>query len=92
MPRKPIGSVLHVTPSRLIIVRAHDPSNLPRVGDLVVSAGGELIGVVSDIIGPVSEPYIVVKPKTPIALSIAKPSTVLYAQFKIGKRVRGRRK
>ena len=86
MPRKPIGSVLHVTPSRLIIVKAHDPNNLPRIGDTVISAGGEYVGVVSDIIGPIEEPYIVVKPKSPIALSIAKPSTVLYVQFKVSKR------
>ncbi len=86
MPRKPIGPVLHITPSRLIIVRANDPNNLPKIGDEVVSAGGEYVGIVSDIIGPVIEPYIVVKPRSPIALTIAKPSTILYAQFRIQKR------
>jgi len=92
MPRKPLGPVLHVTPSRLIVVKIHDPRNVPRLGDLVVSAGGEVIGIVSDIIGPISEPYAVVKPRSPIALTIAKPSTVLYIQFRVSKRSRGRRK
>ncbi len=86
MPRKPIGPVLHVTPSRFIVVRASNPDNLPKIGDDVVSAGGEYIGIVCDIIGPVNEPYVIVKPKSPIALSIAKPSTILYAQFKIPKK------
>jgi len=92
MPRKPIGSVLHVTPSRLIVIKASNPTNLPRIGDTVVSAGGEYVGIVTDIIGPVMEPYIVVRPKSPLALSIAKPSTVLYVKFKPRSRKRSRRR
>jgi len=36
--------------------------NLPRIGDRVVDENLKTIGTVSDIFGPVSSPYIAVRP------------------------------
>jgi len=80
-----------VTPSRLIIVKISNPRNLPRIGVEVVTASGELVGVLMDIIGPVDKPFAVVKPRGALALSLAKPSVVLYYRQPIRKRRRRRR-
>ncbi len=56
-----LGRVLHVSSSRNIIVKAE--KKLPRIGDQVVDENITPIGEVFDIIGPVSSPYISVKPK-----------------------------
>ena len=54
-----LGLALHVTPSRNIIAKAE---NLPRIGETVVDENLKLIGKVFDIIGPVSAPYIAIRP------------------------------
>jgi len=50
--------VLHVTPSRSIIVRVEKP---PIIGEKVVDEKLQQVGTVFDIFGPVSSPYVAVK-------------------------------
>ena len=57
-----IGHVLHVTSNRNLIVKAKE--NIPRLGGKVVDENLNVIGEVFDIIGPVSSPYVSIKPKT----------------------------
>ena len=56
-----LGRVLHITPSRNIIVKIE---NLPKIGENVVDENLKPIGKVFDILGPVSSPYAAVKPAT----------------------------
>lgn len=56
-----IGRVLHVSSSRNIILKAE---NVPRIGDKVVDGNLKPVGTVLDVFGPVSKPYVAVKPKT----------------------------
>jgi len=55
-----IGQVLHVSPSRYVILKAE---NVPRIGDEVVNEKLKPVGTVFDVFGPVSSPYVAVKPK-----------------------------
>jgi len=69
-----IGSVLHVSSSNHMILKAE---NIPHIGDTVVDENLNNIGVVFDVFGPVSAPYVAVRP------SVEEPSHlvdhVLYA-------------
>ncbi|MGB9714595.1 MAG: H/ACA ribonucleoprotein complex subunit GAR1 [Candidatus Bathyarchaeales archaeon] len=56
-----LGRVLHITPSRNIIVKIE---NLPKIGENVVDENLKTVGKVFDILGPVSTPYAAVKPAT----------------------------
>jgi rRNA processing protein Gar1 len=56
-----IGSVLHVSSSGNMIVKA-DGQNLPRIGDIAMDENLKAVGVVLDILGPASSPYIAVRP------------------------------
>jgi RNA-binding protein len=49
-----LGLILHVTPSRNIIVKIE---NVPRIGETVVDENLKPVGKVFDILGPVSSPY-----------------------------------
>ena len=62
-----LGRVLHVTPSRDVVVKVETP---PKTGDRVVDEKLKPVGVVFDVFGPVSSPYVAVKPtvKDPKAL------------------------
>jgi len=77
-----LGPVIHVTSSRLIIVRLSNSTELPPLRCEVVDANSELIGHVIDIIGPVGSPYAVVKPMKLSVLSFIKPSTVLFYRYR----------
>jgi RNA-binding protein len=55
-----LGRVLGVTPSLSIVVKVETP---PKIGAAVVDEQLHVIGKVFDIIGPVSSPYVVVKPQ-----------------------------
>jgi len=55
-----LGRVLHVSSIRNIILKAE---NLPRLGDKVVDENLRLVGKVFDIFGPVSLPYVAVRPR-----------------------------
>ena len=54
-----LGRVLHMSSSRNLILKA---ATQPRIGDKVVDENLEFVGSVFDIFGPVSSPYIAVKP------------------------------
>jgi len=53
-----IGPVLHISPSRNIIVKIE---KTPRIGETVVDENLRIIGKVFDILGPVSSPYAVIR-------------------------------
>jgi rRNA processing protein Gar1 len=60
----PIGNFSHVTRSGNIVLK--NEKDIPTMYAPVVARGkdwSKVIGKVSDIIGPVSEPYIIIKPK-----------------------------
>lgn len=69
-----IGRVLHVSSTKNMILKAE---NLPNIGDRVVDETLSQVGTVFDVFGPVSSPYVAVKP------SVEEPSLyvdhVLYA-------------
>ncbi len=54
-----LGRVLHVSSSRNLILKA---DSLPKIGDKVVDEKLEFVGTVFDVFGPVSSPYIAVRP------------------------------
>ena len=54
-----LGKVLHVTPSNNIVVKV---DKTPKIGATVINEKLKVIGKVFDVIGPVSSPYVVVKP------------------------------
>ncbi len=54
-----VGYVLHVSSSRNIVAKAE---NTPRIGDMVIDENLKAVGRVFDIIGPVSAPYVTIKP------------------------------
>ncbi len=87
-----LGSVLHITPSRLIIVKLSRPKPIPPLNSEVLDAQGERIGTIVDIIGPVDSPYAVVKPIKPAVLSFVKPSMVLFYRPPRKERRKGGRK
>jgi RNA-binding protein len=55
-----LGKVLNVTPSQNIIIK---PDKLPKIGADVVDEGLKVVGKTFDVIGPLSSPYIIVKPR-----------------------------
>jgi RNA-binding protein len=63
-----LGRVLHISPSKNVIVKVE---NTPKIGETVVDENLRQIGEVFDIFGPVSSPYVAVKPK------IAKPEVLV---------------
>ena len=87
---KPLGSILHITKSKYIVVNIQDAEHIPPIGVEVVDANNEVIGKIIDIIGPVERPYAVVKPLKPGIISLLKPSMFLF--YKTPKKpARGRR-
>uniref|UniRef100_A0A7C3MA47 H/ACA RNA-protein complex protein Gar1 n=1 Tax=Archaeoglobus fulgidus TaxID=2234 RepID=A0A7C3MA47_ARCFL len=57
-----LGRVKHMSKTGMLVV-ALNPACIPKIGDKVVTRRNEHIGFVADIIGPVSSPYALVKPK-----------------------------
>ncbi len=58
-----LGYYLHKTPSGKLIVKISG-KNPPKLGNKVVDGRGNLVGIVTDVIGPVNSPYAVIKPLT----------------------------
>jgi len=54
-----LGKTLHVTPSQNVVVKA---DKTPKIGSPVVDEKLKTVGKIFDVIGPVSSPYVVVKP------------------------------
>ena len=55
-----LGKVLNVTPSQNIIIKSDKP---PKIGADVVDEDLKVVGKTFDLIGPVSSPYTIIKPK-----------------------------
>jgi RNA-binding protein len=73
-----LGTVHIITRDKLIIVRIGKPESIPGIGSKVLDANGFEVGRVIDIIGPINNPFAVVKPLSYSVLSSIKPSTVLF--------------
>jgi len=80
--------VLHISSSKNAVIKAEKP---PRIGDNVVDEKREPVGVVFDIFGPISSPYVSVRTNRGDPDRLV--DCVLYAvpSSKIGKRRRKRR-
>ncbi|MCS7124123.1 MAG: Gar1/Naf1 family protein [Candidatus Bathyarchaeota archaeon] len=63
-----LGRVLHISSSKNIIVKVE---SMPQIGEMVVDENLKPIGEIFDIFGPVSSPYVAVKPK------ISKPDVLV---------------
>ena len=76
-----LGRVLHISPSRNIIIKIE---NIPKIGEAVVDENLKEVGKIFDMFGPVSSPYVAVKP------TILKPEELtnktLYLPSKRGER------
>ncbi|MEM0014780.1 MAG: Gar1/Naf1 family protein [Zestosphaera sp.] len=59
-----LGYYLHKVPSGRLIIKISG-RNPPKLGSRVLDGKGNLLGIVVDVIGPVSSPYAVVKPLSP---------------------------
>lgn len=57
----PLGRPEKLSKSGMLLVRIQ-PINLPKIGEKVVNRKMEQIGVVYDIIGPITAPYALIKP------------------------------
>lgn len=53
-----VGYVLHISSNKSIILKAE---NIPRIGDEVFNETLKPVGIISDLFGPVSSPYVSVK-------------------------------
>jgi len=56
-----LGKVLHLSKSRVLVVKL-DPPRFVKSGTKACDSKLRNVGVVADIIGPVSAPYVSVKP------------------------------
>jgi RNA-binding protein len=54
-----IGYVLHVSNTKNMILKA---DNIPHIGDKVANEKLKSVGTVFDVFGPISSPYVAVKP------------------------------
>jgi RNA-binding protein len=54
-----LGRVLHISPSRNIIAKVE---HLPQIGETIVDENLKPVGKVFDILGPVSSPYVAIRP------------------------------
>jgi len=62
-----LGSVLHLSKSKKFVIKSSSKA-IPKIGDSVYDSKSRVIGLVYDVIGPVSSPYILIKPSSKIAL------------------------
>jgi len=51
--------VLHISPSRNIIIRVE---KIPRIGEIVVDENLKTVGKIFDLFGPVGSPYVAIRP------------------------------
>ena len=80
-----LGRVLHLSSATgNLIVKAQ---MAPRIGEKVYDGELRLIGSVFDVFGPVTSPYVAVKPSAPLNRL---PKTVFLPEFKPKKRRKGR--
>ncbi|MHC1601238.1 MAG: H/ACA ribonucleoprotein complex subunit GAR1 [Candidatus Nezhaarchaeales archaeon] len=60
-----LGSMLHLSKSNMLIVKG--TKRVPKIGDPVYDNKSRTIGLVYDIIGPISSPYIVIRPSSDLS-------------------------
>ncbi len=73
-----LGEVYRVARNKYIVVKIDDPERLPRLGVKVFDEYRREIGRLLDIIGPVKQPYAVVKPVDENVVEKVKPGLVTY--------------
>jgi len=56
-----LGSVLHLSKSNKLVVKSSSKA-IPKIGDPIYDGKNRVIGLVYDVVGPVSSPYVLVKP------------------------------
>jgi RNA-binding protein len=78
-----LGKVLSVTPSSSLIIKTENP---PKIGSEVVDENLNVVGRIFDIIGPVSSPYAVIKPKVKDPAVLANKPLYLLLSKTRGKR------
>jgi len=54
-----LGRVLHISPSQSIIIKIE---NIPKIGQTVVDENLKTVGKIFDLFGPVSSPYVAIRP------------------------------
>jgi len=54
-----LGRVLHISPSKNIIIKIE---NIPKIGQTVVDENLKTVGKIFDLFGPVSSPYVAIRP------------------------------
>jgi RNA-binding protein len=54
-----LGRALHKSPNRSVIVKVE---TVPKIGEKVVDENLKTVGKVFDVFGPVSSPYVAVRP------------------------------
>ena len=72
-----IGPVLHISPSRNIIVKIE---KTPRIGETVVDENLRIVGKVFDMLGPVSSPYVTIRPTIPKPEELTKKTLYISPQ------------
>jgi len=55
-----LGRVLHISPSKNIIIKIE---NIPKIGQTVVDENLKTVGKIFDLFGPVTSPYVAIRPK-----------------------------
>ncbi len=88
MPLKVLGPITSITKSGLVITRIEDYKNIPRIGSFVFDANGEKIGILIDIIGPINNPYAVIRVERKAILPSLKPSMVLFYKYEKEKKIK----
>jgi len=78
-----LGRVLHISPSRNIIAKTE---KVPSIGETVVDENLRPVGKIFDIFGPVSSPYVVIKP------TISKPEELANKTLYVSPQRRERRR
>ena len=58
---KKLGVALHIAKTGRLVAKIDNPKVVPRIGSVVYNSSMEKIGVVTDIIGPVAQPYALIK-------------------------------
>ena len=80
-----LGRILNVTPSQNIVVKTE---KTPKIGSTVIDENLKVVGKVFDIIGPVSSPYVIVKPTVKEAEKLINKQLYLPLSKKEGSRER----
>lgn len=73
--------MLHVSSSRNLILKAE---KLPRIGEQVVDENLKPVGTIFDVFGPVSSPYVAIKPTVSEPQRLA--GNMLYTNPSMGRR------